>query len=150
MNCKVTRSRNNNFKFARLRRYRRSSMLVEFSRWTRVNPRKGREKKEILKEDREPRRRWKEKEKEKGRRTKSTVSSNPPTAGWQRLNDLPNNKSSGRYDRMQRGPSLGTSEPLTSPYLSAKASTYSIPFGAPPVPLFYAALPKHFEFPGHR
>lgn len=50
------------------------------------------------------------------------------TAGWQRLNDLPNNKSSGRYDRMQRGPSLGTREPLTSPYLSAKASTCSIPF----------------------
>lgn len=68
------------------------------------------------------------------------------TAGWQRLNDLPNNKSSGRYDRMQRGPSLGTREPLTSPYLSAKASTCSIPFrrfDPPPSKV----LRKHCPFP---
>lgn len=65
------------------------------------------------------------KRRKKRRRSTSTVSSTSLTAGWQRLNDLPNNKSSGRYDRMQRGPSLGTSEPLTSSYLSAKASSTS-------------------------
>jgi len=50
------------------------------------------------------------------------VSSILPAAGWQRLNDLPNNKSSRRYDRTRRGPSLGTRELLTSP-LRPKATT---------------------------
>lgn len=76
--------------------------------------RKSRKKKREMKEERK-----------EGRKRRAGL---PLTAGWQRLNDLPNNKSSGRYDRMQRGPSLGTREPLTSPYLSAKASTCSIPF----------------------
>lgn len=67
-------------------------------------------------------RRWKEEEEEERGIAEYAVSSVLLPAGWQRLNDLPNNKSSRRYDRTRHGPSLGTREPLTSP-LRPKATT---------------------------
>lgn len=142
MDSEAIRWRNNNFKFAHYDVIGKVPILM-------VNSSKStnESKKEIERGLRTTA--LEEKGEGERRRTESTVSSTPPTAGWQRLNDLPNNKSSRRYDRMQRGSSLGTSEPLTSPYLSAKASTYSIPFGASN-PARLRRLPKHFEFSGKR
>lgn len=58
---------------------------------------------------------WKKEEEEEGGIAKCAPSVRFfPVAGWQRLNDLPNNKSSRRYDRTLREPSLGTSKLLTS------------------------------------
>lgn len=57
-------------------------------------------------EEEEEENKKREKQREKKRSSPSMFGS--PAAAWQRLNDLPNNKSLRRYDRTHRGLSLGT------------------------------------------